>query len=132
MKKKMIAGITTLAIGVVVLIVGVVFLVVRLVAGPGVPDGEYLVSAKEWTLEGAEGVVWDFTEVGKGKLTTNNHVNDYDFIWSLEDGRLLIETDWLYELENAYDYKLDRGAGVLTLTEGEKEIKFVGDFTDNQ
>ena len=69
-------------------------------------------------------VVWDFTEIGKGTLTTNGHVNDYDFIWSLEGGKLLVETDWLYTLENTYDYSLDKAAGVLTLTSEDEKFVF--------
>lgn len=70
-------------------------------------------------------VVWKFTEIGKGTLTTNAHVNDYDFIWALEDGKLKIETKWLYDLNNEYDYSLDQRAGVLTLTDGDETFRFV-------
>ena len=69
-------------------------------------------------------VFWNFTEIGKGTLTTNNHVNDYDFIWALEDGKLLIETDWLYKLEDEYEYALDQNNGTLTLTKGDETIVF--------
>ena len=78
-------------------------------------------------LTGEDGVVWDFTEIGKGKLTTNNHINDYDFIWSLEDGKLKIETDWLYNLENEYEYALDQNAKTLTLTSGEDVYRFTAE-----
>ena len=88
-------------------------------------DAEYLVAAENWTLEDAEGVIWDFTKIGEGTLTTNDHQNDYDFIWAIKDDKLLIETDWLYELENEYEYSLDQGAGVLTLTDGDSEYRFV-------
>lgn len=71
------------------------------------------------------GVIWKFTEIGKGTLTTNNHKNDYDFKWAMEDGRLMMQTNWLYELDNEYDYTLDQGAGVLTLSDGENEYRFV-------
>lgn len=125
-KKKKIACIVTFVVGVVMLIVGAVFLGLKLVEQPEIADGEYLVSAESWALENAEEqVVWDFTEMGKGVLTTDGHVHDYDFVWKLEDGELLIETDWLYELENKYDYKLDQSNGVLTLTDGDAEYVFV-------
>ena len=115
-------------------------------------DGEYLVSAKEWILEDnsnceatqtdeSEGqsedvaetnclpkVFWDFTEIGKGTLTTNNHLNDYEFIWAIEDGKLKIETSWLYPLENEYDYELNQNDGILTLTADEKAFTFVANF----
>jgi hypothetical protein len=70
-------------------------------------------------------VVWDFTEIGKGTLTTNAHENDYDFIWAIEDGKLKIETKWLYDLENEYDYKLDQDKGELVLSADGEEHKFV-------
>ena len=70
-------------------------------------------------------VVWKFTEVGKGTLTTNGHTNDYDFIWAIEGGELKMETAWLYTLENAYTYTIDQAAGRLVLTEGDKTVTFV-------
>ena len=71
------------------------------------------------------GVIWNFTEIGKGTLTTNNHLNDYEFIWALEDGKLQVQTDWLYTLNNTYEYLLDQNSGTLTLTSGSETIKFV-------
>ena len=150
-------SIVALVVGLIALVVGVVMLVLHLTQGPVVTDAEYLMLADEWTLsdgtncasegapEGTAGaggienseatncipsVRWKFTEVGKGTLTTNNHVNDYDFIWAIEDGKLKIETKWLYELENEYEYELKRGEKALVLKDGEKEIVFVGHFTD--
>ena len=142
MRKKQILSIVTLIIGIIVLIVGVVFLVLRLTSSNEIQDGEYLVSAKEWTLvndtncsnEAANcipSVIWKFTEIGKGTLTTNNHINDYDFIWALEDDTLKIETSWLYDLENEYQYKLDQSAGILTLTDGDTEYNFAASFEEN-
>lgn len=150
MNKKRISLIVFI-IGLITLVAGVVFLIVRLNSGPSIQDGEYLVSVGEWKLEGGEclhakcgdntkcvnensestivcdgdNVIWNFTEIGKGTLTTNNHVNDYDFIWALEDGKLKIETDWLYTLDDEFEYTLDQNNTTLTLTSGETEIKFV-------
>ena len=124
-KKRKNISIAVLVIGLIALVVGIVFLVINLIAATRGADGEYLVSAGEWTLEDGDGVIWKFTEVGKGTLTTNNHTNDYDFIWALESGKLLIETDWLYDLENEYEYSLDQNSGVLTLKDGDKTYKFV-------
>ena len=73
-------------------------------------------------------MIWQFTEIGKGKLTTNGHTNDYDFIWAIEDDKLKIETSWLYDLENEYEYSLNQGDGTLTLKENDKEIKFIAEF----
>ncbi len=124
-KKRKNISIAVLAIGLITLVVGVVFLVINLITATRGADGEYLVSAGEWTLEDESGVVWKFTEIGKGTLTTNNHTNDYDFIWALEDGKMRIETDWLYDIENEYEYSLDQNSGVLTLKDGDKTYKFV-------
>ena len=143
-KKKLVTSLIVMVVGLIALVVGVVMLILNLVREPEMPDGEYLVSAKEWVmLDGANcaeapadcaktSVIWKFTEVGKGSLTTNGHKNDYDFIWALDDGRLLVETDWLYELENSYTYELDKRAGRLSLKDGEKAIVFVGDFEDSK
>lgn len=71
------------------------------------------------------GVIWQFTEIGKGTLTTNNHLNDYEFAWALQEGQMLVQTEWLYELNNKYDYTLDQGEGVLVLSDGANEYRFV-------
>lgn len=141
--KNKIIAITVLIVGVITLIVGVVFLVLHLVSAPALGDAEYLVEMGSWQLQGGEceemkcaddtkclsasgeamqscnndGVIWTFTEIGKGTLTTNNHQNDYDFIWAIEGDKLKIETSWLYTMNNEYTYKLDQGANTLTLDE---------------
>lgn len=142
MKKKQILSITSLIIGIITLIVGAIFLIIRLVGGNAIQDGEYLVSAKEWTLNTGTNcdteanctpsVIWKFTEIGKGTLTTNNHQNDYDFIWSIEDGVLKIETAWLYNLENEYEYTLDQSTGTLTLMPHQEEViyEFTASFEE--
>ena len=157
MDRKKVFSIGILIIGIATLVMGAVFLVLKLTAGPVEADGEYLVSAGEWVLDGdpsctkntneaeatadadkGEGdaqdakkevecessVVWKFTEIGKGTLTTNGHKNDYNFQWALEDGKLTIQTEWLYEMNNEYDYTLNQEDGILTLKAGEKEYRF--------
>ena len=128
--KKKIACITTFVIGMITLIVGVVFLVLGLTGKAAVADGEYLVDAGNWTLtdcneDDCDEVVWDFTEIGKGKLTTDGHAHDWDFAWALEDGKMIIKTDWLYELDDEYEYSLDQNTGVLTLKNDDAEYRFV-------
>lgn len=135
--KKTVISLTVMAVGLATLIAGIVFLVLGLTGAPKISDGEYLASAGEWVMnagtscveDDCAGVVWDFTEIGKGTLTTNDHKNDYTFRWALESTKIKIETEWLYLLENEYDYKIDRDAGTLTLTSGEEEFVFkrVGD-----
>ena len=144
--KKKIWSIAIFIIGLIVLIIGAVLLFLRFFSTPGLQDGEYLVSAKEWVLEDekincqaeeseestanceSNQVIWQFTEIGKGKLTTNNHINDYDFIWAIDNGKLKIETKWLYDLENEYEYKLGQGNGILTLYDKDNEMKFIANF----
>jgi hypothetical protein len=127
-------------IGIITLIAGVVALVLNFVIKPDMRDAEYLVKMEEWVLqpdfgeqeEGTEvrsetidtNVIWKFTEIGKGTLTTNNHVNDYDFIWAIDGDTLKIETKWLYDLNNEYNYKINQSEKTLTLTAGETEYKF--------
>lgn len=124
-KKKVVIAITTFVVGIITLIVGVVLLVLGLNKGAAIEDGEYLVAQENWQLEDSDQVVWDFTEIGKGTLTNNGHEKDYDFKWAIEDGKLKIETDWLYALENEYDYTLDQTNGTLTLKSDDAEYIFI-------
>ena len=147
--KKFVVSVMVFVIGLAALIAGVVFLVVNLGRGATLQDGEYLVSADEWILDDevncapsagedademncVPSVIWQFTEIGKGTLTTNGHLNDYDFIWALEGDRLLIETDWLYDLENEYTYELNQSEGTLVLTDGETEYRFTAYFENEE
>ncbi len=123
MKKKKIISIIILIVGLVALIVGVIFLLLDLNKGASLQDGEYLVSVDGWTKEDEPGVIWTFTEIGKGKLTTNNNKNTYDFIWAIEDNKLKIETNWLYTLNDEFEYRIENGN--LILIQGDStEIKF--------
>ena len=124
-KKKKIIFISVFAVGLATLIAGAVFLILNLTRGADVADGEYLISVEKWVLSDSDRVEWKFTEIGKGTLTTNAHENDYDFLWFLEDVKMKVETDWLYDLENEYDYKLDQNAGELILSADGEEHKFV-------
>ena len=128
-KKKKIVCITVFVIGIIILIVGIVFLVLSMLKGSAVADGEYLVAAESWVLseceeEDCDKVVWDFTEIGKGELTTDGGEHKYEFKWAIEDGKLLVQTDWLYEMDNEYEYSLDQGNGVLTLRDDAGEYQF--------
>lgn len=134
MDKKKFISISLSVIGIAALVVGAVFLIMKLNAGPTVADGEYLVEVGKWKLEDntdctdddcETGVSWHFTEIGKGQLTTDSHLNDYDFEWMIEGGKLKIRTKWLYQLEDEYDYSLDQSAGRLILSDGDDEIVFV-------
>ncbi len=100
-------------IGLVALATGVTFLVLKLTSGSAINDAEKIIGIGTFVKEGEDGVIWQFTEAGKGKLTTNNHLNDYDFLWTIEDNKLKIQTAWLYDLDNEYSYKLEDNKLVL-------------------
>lgn len=117
-------GVLALAVGAAVCIAGLIFMLVQLFAEPGLADAEFLVSSGSWVREDEPSVIWNFTEVGKGQLTTNSHKNDYDFIWAISGDKLQVETEWLYTFSNEFLYKLDQEAKTLTLSDGEKEIVF--------
>lgn len=118
--------IAVFVIGILVLIGGLAFLIVRLINQPKTEDADFLVSAGEWVREDEPTVVWNFTEIGKGALTTDGHLNDYPFDWTINDKKLKIETEWLYDLADEFDYILDQGAKILTirLKDSDTEIKF--------
>ena len=111
-------------IGIITLIAGAIFLIVRIVTTPNIADSEYLVSIGKWKEEDASSVVWDFIELGKGTLTTNNHINDYDFRWAIEEGKIRIETDWLYTLNDEFEYSLDQNSKTLIIVKDGENIKF--------
>ena len=113
-------------IGIVALIAGLTVFLINKNSQPSMADVDFLVSAGEWQREDQPQVIWDFTEVGNGKLTTDGHLNDYSFIWSLEDKKLKIQTTWLYDLNDEFDYKIDQGAKTLTIINPDKnvEVKF--------
>ncbi len=132
MNKKRIFSIIIFVIGILTLIAGVVFLIIKLVSGPAVNDGNYLVSIGKWQEEDASGVIWNFSEIGKGTLTTNNHLNDYEFQWSIEDGKLKIETDWLYTINDEFEYTLNQSDNVLVIQKDTEEIKFIPVSEENE
>lgn len=119
--KKLIA---LFVVGILALVGGLSFLIFRLVSGPSMADAEFLTSVGSWVEEDEPTVIWNFTEIGKGKLTTDGHQTDYDFIWALDGGKLKIETAWLYNLDDEFEYSLDQGGKVLTLKNDGAEVKF--------
>lgn len=127
-------SIAALVVGVLVLIGGLVFFLVNFLRADTASDADYLVKIGAWQREDAPSVIWDFTEIGKGQLTTNDHVNDYDFTWALMDDQLKIDTDWLYTLNNEYSYQINQAQNTLTLTSGDETWTFVpaDDNADNK
>lgn len=120
-------------VGMIILCVGVVLLAIKIITGPKMDNAEFLITAGEWMREDDPTVIWDFTDTGKGKLTTDGHLNNYDFKWSLEGGRLKIETAWFYDLSDDFEYSLDQGAKILTIKNQDKnlEVKFKAVETQN-
>ncbi len=110
---KKIIGIIVFIIGIATLIGGVVFLVMNVLKEPEVRDADRLVEVGLWQREDDPSVIWNFTEIGKGTLTTNNHVNDYDFIWATEGNTLKIETKWLYDLNDEFNFSLENDRLIL-------------------
>ncbi len=134
--KNRAVSLAVLIVGLIMLAVGVVFLVLGIKKASLLADGDFLVSVGEWRLAESETcaenecedtVIWTFLEIGKGTLTTNGHKNDYDFKWAIRDGKLVIETDWLYELDNEYEYMLDQETRELILKDDDKEYRFVAE-----
>lgn len=122
-KKKL--PVIAFTVGIVVLVVGIELFVFRALSKPSMADAEFLVSVGKWVREDTSNVIWDFSEVGKGALTTDNFLNSYDFIWAIEDGKLKIETDWMYDLGNEFEYKIDQKAKTLTIKAAEKPTDIV-------
>lgn len=121
-KKK--AGIVPLIIfivGLVTLAAGATFFILDLLKKPDIRTADYLVEIKNWKEQGTDTVFWSFTEIGKGTLTTNNHINDYDFIWRIDDDTLKIETSWLYALNNEYTITIDDEAKTFTLAKKDSD-----------
>lgn len=125
MEPKLKRSIFLAIVGIFTLGVGAFFLIKTILKPPMTPDGTFLIDVGKWSLDGEPSVIWNFTEVGKGKLTTNNHTNDYDFIWAIDGNKLSVETDWLYTLNDTYEYKLDQKKETLTLASGEITYVFV-------
>ena len=110
-------------IGMLALVGGLSFLIYKLIVGPATDDADFLINAGEWVEEDEPSVIWKFSEVGKGTLTTDGHQTDYDFIWALDNGKIKVETAWLYKLEDTFDYSLDQGSKTLTFKDENKGIE---------
>ena len=96
-----------LVAGVALLIAGVALFVVKMISGAALRDANTLIEVGTWQREDAPEVIWTFTEMGKGTLTSNGHQNDYDFLWRIDGDTLKLEIKWLYDIESEYTYHLD-------------------------
>lgn len=124
MDKKKRISIIVFIIGIILAIAGVVVLVINIMAKNTTDNAEFLISTGAWQRQDQPDVIWEFTEAGKGSLTTNNHQNDYDFVWMLDGDTIKIRTNYLYEKEDEFTYKIDQSAKTLTLKSGDKEYIF--------
>ncbi len=114
MKKKI--SIIVFIIGLITLAAGGAYLYFNLPKPLESRDAEYLVEKGTWVdKEDKTSIIWTFTEIGKGTVTTNNGQDTYDFIWNIEDDKLRIETDWLYTLNDEFTYSIDRTDNTLSL-----------------
>ena len=159
---KLIISIIILVLGVGALAGGAVYFILDQSKKPDVRDAEFITKVGKWTMlyldtslitncgsneieeptncidspeptEGPSNVIWDFTEIGKGTLTTNNHIDDHEFKWSLEGNTLKVETEWLYDLYNEYTYELNQEESTLTLTDPDGETyKFIPATTKDE
>ena len=80
-------------------------------------DAQILVETKSWEKQDAPTVIWTFNADGTGELTTNKS-NYYDFTWTLEDGEpslLKIQTAWLLELSDTFEFTLNREDSSFTV-----------------
>ena len=125
MDKKKRLSIITFIIGLLVLISGITFLIIKIVNKQATPDGEFLVSIDQWKEQDSDNVIWEFIDQEKGTLTTNNHTNDYDFTWIIEDNKLKIKTAWLYDLTDEFDYSINQNSKTLKISKDGKEIVFI-------
>ena len=117
-------SIVVFVVGLIALITGATMLIIKLVGQPALADAEFLVSGGVLVREDEPSVVWDFTEVGKGKLTTDGGQTTYDFIWAIEGSKLKIETEWLETLNDEFEYELDQNAKTLKLKNDQTEVMF--------
>lgn len=80
-------------------------------------DTEFLVSVESWEKVDAPTVIWVFKGDGKGELTTNKS-NYYETSWSLSGANpevLKISTAWLYELNDSFEFLLNRDEKSFTV-----------------
>ena len=70
-------------------------------------DAEFLTTFSEWKKVGTETVSWSFNSDGTCRLTTNG-TEFFDCKWFLEDEILGIKTAWLTELDDEFNFTLDR------------------------
>ena len=76
-------------------------------------DVEFLTEIDAWEKVNASTVIWSFKTDGTGELTTNKE-NYYPFKWYLSNGKLEIDTTWLYQLSDAFEITLDRDSETPT------------------
>lgn len=124
MDKKKKISIIVFIIGIILAIAGAVVLVMNIMHKNTTDSAEFLVATGTWQRQDQPEVIWNFTEIGKGSLTSNNHTNDYDFVWMLDGDKIKIKTNWLYEKEDEFTYHIDQGAKTLTLKSGNEEYIF--------
>lgn len=123
MKKRL--SIIVFIIGIIALLGGGSFLIYDLLKPTVSSDADFLIQIGTWQKQDEPKVIWTFSEVGKGSLTTNQHINDYDFEWSIDNDKLTIKTAWLYDLIDEYTFVLNQNNKTFTLTKDKETSTFV-------
>lgn len=78
-------------------------------------DVEFLSDIDAWEKLDSPTVIWSLRADGTGELTTNKE-NYYDLKWYLSNGKLEIDTAWLYGLSDAFEISLDRESEIPSFT----------------
>ena len=58
-------------------------------------------------------------------LENSDGENEYDFKWAFDDNKLKIDTDWLYTLNDEYEFSLDQETKTFTISNDDETITFV-------
>lgn len=77
-----------------------------------ISDADFLVSKHVWKKVGTENVIWTFESDGSCKISTNG-TETFDCDWNFSDEKLHIKTAWLYELDDTFEFSLDKDAGTF-------------------
>ncbi len=118
-KKAKLAIVISAAVLTVAGIVAALFLFVFKTEEPEVVRTDIdILTAHAWEKQDAPTVIWTFHADGTGEITTNK-TNYYTMKWSIsqesDPDSLKITTTWLYDLEDSFDFNLNRDEDTFTV-----------------
>lgn len=91
-------------------------------------DAQYVIKTGSWEKQDSPTVIWTFRADGTGEVTTNKS-NYYNTTWELTEDEsaqtLSITTDWLYELNDSFEFALDRETNSFTVKNKSDETESV-------